>query len=148
MAGLRSQDAAAVRADRSPLSYLAWLTNTSLGLKVLAGSLLLLIWQLGVMALAPPFVAKPLNVIAVFPSVIIEQEFIDATVNTLTAVLQGLLIALVSGTVIGVAMGRVTVFDRLLNFYVNGFYTMPMIAVLPLPKRIKLCPFSSVSTTK
>ena len=69
--------------------------------------------------------------IAVFPSVIVDPEFIDATMNTLGAVLQGLMIALVAGTVVGIAMGRVQVFDRLLNFYVNGFYTMPMIAVPP-----------------
>ena len=29
-------------------------------------------------------------------------------------------------------MGRMKVFDRALNFYVNGLYTMPMIALLPL----------------
>lgn len=102
------------------------------GVKVMAGVLILVIWHLTVSALAPPFVAKPLGVIAAFPGVIIEKEFIDASLNTLFAVFQGLMIALVSGTVIGVAMGRVKLFDRLLNFYVNGFYTMPMIAVLPL----------------
>ena len=110
----------------------ARLTDPRLRIKVITGFLILLIWQLGVMAFAPSFVAKPLNVIAVFPTVIVEQEFIDASLNTLFAVFQGLLIALVSGTVIGIAMGRVKVFDRLLNFYVNGFYTMPMIAALPL----------------
>jgi len=29
-------------------------------------------------------------------------------------------------------MGRVKVIDRLLNVYINGFYTMPMVAILPL----------------
>ena len=108
------------------------LTDPRLRIKIVTGLLILLVWQLGVTAFAPSFVAKPLNVIEVFPSVIVEREFIDASRNTLFAVFQGLLIALLAGTVIGVAMGRVKVFDRLLNFYVNGFYTMPMIAVLPL----------------
>ena len=48
------------------------------------------------------------------------------------AVLQGLIIALIAGTIIGIAMGRVKFFDRLLNSYINGFYTMPMVAALPL----------------
>lgn len=109
-----------------------WLTDPRLGIKVLAGLLILVVWHVGVTAFAPPFVAKPLNVLAVFPSVIVEQEFVDASLNTLFAVFQGLLIALAAGTVVGIAMGRVKAFDRLLNFYVNGFYTMPMIAVLPL----------------
>ncbi len=108
------------------------LTDTGLGIKVLTGLMILVVWHVGVSAFAPPFVAKPLNVIAVFPTVIFEREFIDATFNTLGAVCQGLAIALVSGTVIGIAMGRVNVFDRFLNFYINGFYAMPMIAILPL----------------
>lgn len=108
------------------------LTDTGLGIKVLTGLFILIVWHIGVTAFAPPFVAKPLNVIAVFPTVIFERAFIDATFNTLGAVCQGLAIALVAGTVIGIAMGRVNVFDRFLNFYINGFYAMPMIAILPL----------------
>lgn len=101
-------------------------------IKVVTGFLILAIWQIAVEFLAPPFVAKPISVLAVFPRVIVEQEFIDASLNTLFAVLQGLLIALIAGTIVGIAMGRMKVFDRLLNVYVNGFYTMPMIAILPL----------------
>ncbi len=108
------------------------LTDTGLGIKVLTGLIILIVWHIGVTAFAPPFVAKPLNVIAVFPTVISDRAFIDATFNTLGAVCQGLAIALVAGTVIGIAMGRVNVFDRFLNFYINGFYAMPMIAILPL----------------
>ena len=61
-----------------------------------------------------------------------DPAFQAAAVSTLTAVFQGLAIALVAGTIVGVAMGRLKVFDRALNFYVNGFYTLPMIALLPL----------------
>lgn len=124
--------AAPIHAETPVGRMWASLTGSRFGIKLLTGLLILLIWQLGVGAFAPPFVAKPLNVIGVFPSVIVEREFVDASLSTLFAVFQGLLIALVSGTVIGIAMGRVKVFDRLLNFYVNGFYTMPMIAILPL----------------
>ena len=106
--------------------------NGRLAPTVLAGVVILTVWQVGVALFAPPFVAKPLNIIAVFPRVIVDPEFISATFSTLTAVLQGLTIALAAGTIVGVAMGRVKVIDRLFNFYINGFYTMPMIAVLPL----------------
>ncbi len=108
------------------------LVSGGLGVKILAGVLLLLLWHVVVSLFAPPFVAKPLTVLAVLPDVVVEREFLQASWNTLSAVIQGLLIALVAGTLVGVAMGRVKVFDRFLNFYVNGFYTMPMIAVLPL----------------
>ncbi len=106
--------------------------DAELRAKIIAGVLILLVWQVGVAAFAPRFVAKPLNIVIVFPNVITDPAFLEATGNTLGAVILGLFIALVSGTAIGVAMGRVKVFDRLLNIYVNGFYTTPMVAALPL----------------
>jgi ABC-type nitrate/sulfonate/bicarbonate transport system permease component len=48
------------------------------------------------------------------------------------AVLQGLAIAVVAGTAIGLAIGRVPVVDRFLQLYVSGFFAMPMVAILPL----------------
>ncbi len=134
MAGPRADGAvAAARAmDSGVARPWGWLVGSRLRVKIFAGLLILVFWHVTVSAFAPAFVAKPLNVIAVFPSVIVEREFIEASLDTLLAVFQGLMIALVSGTLVGVAMGRVKVFDRLLTFYVNGFYTMPMIAVLPL----------------
>jgi ABC-type nitrate/sulfonate/bicarbonate transport system permease component len=113
-------------------SALKAITGPSARAKIIAGICLLLAWQFSVMAFAPPFVAKPLGVAAAIPSVIIDPEFLTATSATLLAVLQGLLIALVAGTVVGIAMGRVTFLDRLLNQYINGFYTLPMVAALPL----------------
>jgi len=97
-----------------------------------AGALILVVWQVAVGAFAPRFVAKPLGIAAAFPSVITDTAFLAALASTLGAVLQGLLIALMTGVVVGIAMGRVKVIDRLLNFYINGFYAMPMVAVLPL----------------
>lgn len=100
--------------------------------KLTAGLLILIIWQVGVGLFAANFVAKPINVFMVFPKVLSDPLFQQAAWSTLTAVIQGLAIALVAGTVVGIAMGRMKVFDRLLNIYVNGLYTMPMIALLPL----------------
>jgi len=100
--------------------------------KIAAGVVILVAWQVGVAAFAPRFVAKPLDIALVFPDVITDPDFLAATWSTLSAVIQGLLISLVAGTVVGFAMGRVKFVYRLLNVYINGFYTMPMVAVLPL----------------
>ena len=43
----------------------------------------------------------------------------------------GLVIAIVLGTAVGLAMGRIKLFDRLADVYVSGLYAMPMVAVLP-----------------
>lgn len=100
--------------------------------KIFAGLVILVVWQVSVAALAPRFVAKPLGIAAAFPAVITDRAFLAAVASTLGAVLQGLFIAVVTGVIVGIAMGRVKVFDRLLNLYVNGLYAMPMVAVLPL----------------
>src|SRR4029077_1709570 len=41
-------------------------------------------------------------------------------------------IALVFGTLIGLTMGRSVLVERSLRHYINGFYAMPMIIILPL----------------
>jgi len=58
--------------------------------------------------------------------------FLRATGNTLAAVAEGLAVALVFGTVIGLLMGRSPALEKAIRHYVNGFYAMPMIVVLPL----------------
>ena len=101
-------------------------------LRLAAGLVILLIWQGVVGALAPAYVAKPSGVIAAIPEVIVKPEFLDATAQTLVAVAEGLGIALALGTVIGLVMGRSIIVERSLRHYVNGFYAVPMIVVLPL----------------
>ncbi len=89
-------------------------------------------WEFIVRAFAPAYVAKPTTVILAIPRVIVDPAFLTATGQTLAAVAEGLAIALVFGTVIGLLMGRSPAVERVIRHYVNGFYAMPMIIVLPL----------------
>jgi len=89
-------------------------------------------WEFIVRAFAPAYVAKPTTVILAIPRVIVDPAFLTATGQTLAAVAEGLAIALVLGTVIGLLMGRSAAVERVIRHYVNGFYAMPMIVVLPL----------------
>ena len=57
-------------------------------------------------ALAPAYVAKPTTVVMAIPRVIDDPVFLKATGATLTAVAEGLAIALMFGTIIGLLMGR------------------------------------------
>jgi NitT/TauT family transport system permease protein len=100
--------------------------------RLLAGAAILLLWEGVVRAFAPAYVAKPSGILAVFPSVIASAPFLNATGVTLLAVAEGLIIAVVFGTLIGLAMGRSLVIERVLRHYINGFYAVPMIVVLPL----------------
>jgi NitT/TauT family transport system permease protein len=100
--------------------------------RLIAGALILLAWEVVVRAFAPAYVAKPTTVVLAIPRVLVDPAFLQATSATLTAVAEGLAIALISGTIIGLLMGRSQMFERAIRHYVNGFYAMPMIVVLPL----------------
>jgi ABC-type nitrate/sulfonate/bicarbonate transport system permease component len=100
--------------------------------RLIAGLTILLAWEIIVRAFAPTYVAKPTTVALAIPRVITDPTFLTATGQTLAAVAEGLAIALVAGTAIGLLMGRSSGFERAIRHYVNGFYAMPMIIVLPL----------------
>jgi NitT/TauT family transport system permease protein len=101
-------------------------------LRLVAGLAILLVWEIVVRGFAPAYVAKPTSVVAAIPKVIVDPIFLAATAQTLVAVAEGLAIALVLGTVIGLLMGRSLIADRALAVYINAFNAMPMVIVLPL----------------
>jgi ABC-type nitrate/sulfonate/bicarbonate transport system permease component len=101
-------------------------------LRMIAGLTILLTWELVVRGFAPAYVAKPSGIARAFPDVIVDPAFLAATGQTLLAVAEGLLIALAIGTVIGLVTGRSPLLERALRYYINGFYAVPMIVVLPL----------------
>ncbi len=100
--------------------------------RLVTGLVILLVWEIVVRMAAPAYVAKPSTVVMAFPHVIVDPAFLSATGDTLLAVAEGLIISLVAGTIIGLGMGRVPAVERALRHYVNSFYAMPMIVVLPL----------------
>lgn len=101
-------------------------------LRLAAGLLILAVWQVVVDVWAKSYVARPTGVIRVIPSVLTEQLFYSDIGNTLLAVIEGLAIATVLGTVVGLVVGRLPDARRVLGMYVNGIYAMPIIAVVPL----------------
>lgn len=115
--------AAAGNAPRKPSALLP---------RFIVGAIILIGWEAVVRLLAPSYVAKPSTVLMAIPGVLADPAFQAATGNTLAAVAEGLAVALVIGTVIGLLMGRSPAFESSFRHYVNGFYAMPMIVVLPL----------------
>jgi ABC-type nitrate/sulfonate/bicarbonate transport system permease component len=100
--------------------------------RLVVGLAILLIWEFVVRLFAPAYVAKPTTVVMAIPRVIVDPAFLTATGATLAAVAEGLAIAMLFGTVIGLLMGRSPICERAIRHYVNGFYAVPMIIVLPL----------------
>jgi ABC-type nitrate/sulfonate/bicarbonate transport system permease component len=100
--------------------------------RIAAGLVILALWESVVRAFAPDFVATPSGVIAAIPHVVTSASFLLAMGSTLWSVAEGLGIAVVLGTVIGLVMGRSQIGERMLRHYVNACNAMPMIVVLPL----------------
>ena len=100
--------------------------------RIAAGIVIVLVWETATWLWAPAFVARPSRIVTVFPTVIVDPKFWEAAGITLAAVLQGLAIAVVAGTLIGIAIGRLRLAERFLQVYVSGLFAMPMVAILPL----------------
>jgi ABC-type nitrate/sulfonate/bicarbonate transport system permease component len=111
-------------------------------LRVGTGIVLLLIWEVLVRWLAPAYVAKPSGVIKAIPRVVVRDEstpltalaggFWPSVEKTVVAVLIGLVIGVFFGVLVGLTMGRLRDADAALKIYVNAFFALPTIAVLPL----------------
>ena len=93
---------------------------------------ILAVWQFRAMAFAPAYIPRPSRTITQIPAVLSDQQFLSGTGSTLLAVIEGLLIAAVIGTATGLVMGRLRDVDRVLRLYVNSFYAMPIVALVPL----------------
>ena len=100
--------------------------------RLIAGSLILLLWEIVARRTAPDFVAKPSGIIVAIPSVLASKGFLEAAWITVAATAEGLVGALVLGTALGLLIGRSTIADKALRLWVNSFNAMPMIIALPL----------------
>ena len=123
---------AAAPATRTLAPETGSVLSRAVAARILTGLAILLAWEGVVRALAPAYVAKPSSVAAAIPKVLVSPPFIEAAAVTLAAVAQGLFVAIMLGTGVGLLMGRSVIADKLLRHYVNGFYAVPMIVILPL----------------
>jgi NitT/TauT family transport system permease protein len=100
--------------------------------RLAAGAAILAIWQFGAMAFAPDYIPRPSRTVAQIPAAFSDPQFRSGAASTVLAIVEGLIIAALIGTVLGLAMGRLRDVDRLLRLYVNSFYAMPIVALVPL----------------
>lgn len=101
-------------------------------LKAAAGAILLVLWEVIVRAFAPDYVARPTGIVRVFSGVVTDPQFLAAASATLSAVVGGLAVSLVAGTLVGLAMGRLAAVEHGLRYYVNSLFATPMVAIVPL----------------
>lgn len=108
-----------------------WLTRERLA-PIVTGLIILAVWQIGVSAALPDFVARPSGILLAIPSTIASEEFWLDVVRTLGSILEGVIIGSAAGIVIGVAMGRVREINWFLTPYIRALYALPLIALVPI----------------
>jgi ABC-type nitrate/sulfonate/bicarbonate transport system permease component len=107
-------------------------------IRVATGVLLVFLWEVLIRWLAPAFVARPTSIARALPHVLAGHvppatpPFWGSVEATVIAVFEGLAIGVVGGILVGLTMGRLRLADRLLRFYVNAFFAMPILAMVPL----------------
>jgi ABC-type nitrate/sulfonate/bicarbonate transport system permease component len=125
VSALSQQVAAASRPYLSPVVR-------RMGSRVVAGIMLLALWELLVVWLAPSYVARPSGVVRVIPSVLSSSLFWTDARLTVAAIFEGLAVGVVLGVAVGLTMGRLRDLDAILRFYVSAFFAMPLIALVPV----------------
>jgi len=98
----------------------------------LHGSVLLL-WEIACLTVISPLFLPPPSAIAVaFRDTLRSGELIRQLSQTLAVLSVGFGLAVVIGLALGILMGTVRAAARLLDPYVNAFYAMPTVALVPL----------------
>ncbi|WP_022887304.1 ABC transporter permease [Glaciibacter superstes] len=94
--------------------------------------LILLIWQIASAFDASGLVPTPSGILLAMPGVFTNPSFWIDTLDTSLAILEGLAIGVVFGTLIGLLTGRVRWLRGLTAPYVAGLYAVPLLALVPL----------------
>jgi NitT/TauT family transport system permease protein len=108
-----------------------WLTRERIA-PLVAGLIILAIWEFTVRRNLPDFVATPSGVVMAIPSTMSTAAFWMDVAASLGSIVQGVAIGSVAGILIGVAMGRVPELNWFLSVYIRALYALPLIALVPL----------------
>ena len=93
----------------------------------------LLVWELLSRFVVPPqFLPSPSAIVRAFVATTRSGELPRQLWQSASVLLAGFGLAIVSGMAVGTAMGMFQTLRRILDPYVNAFYAMPTVALIPL----------------
>jgi ABC-type nitrate/sulfonate/bicarbonate transport system permease component len=94
---------------------------------------LLILWEVACREFIPPyFLPPPSSIFQAFVVTLKSGELTTQLGQTASVLVTGFLLALVSGMLLGVAMGMSRTLTRLLDPYINAMNAMPTVALVPL----------------
>jgi NitT/TauT family transport system permease protein len=89
-------------------------------------------WELLARATNPLLFAAPSRVVTAFGDLINSGRLGPALTTTLSTLVVGFLVSVVSGISLGVLLGRSRTWGRLIEPYVNAIYATPRVVIIPL----------------
>jgi NitT/TauT family transport system permease protein len=110
-----------------------WSRFVSIAAQLAFHGTLLAIWEIACRTVINPLFLPPPSAIAVaFWETIQSGELLRQLSQTLLVLATGFGLAVVSGMALGITMGTVRFVGKLFDPYVNAFYAMPTVALVPL----------------
>lgn len=113
-------------------SWFALRKNRETVLKIAIFAVLLLLWEIVARGANPLLVATPSDVAIAAWDMTRSGEMVSATLDSLSSLVVGFVIAAVAGVVIGFMMGTNRTVDVILDPYINALYAMPLVALIPI----------------
>ena len=120
------------RAERVAIARRRRATLHDLIIRLVSLAIFLGIWQLGAMNVDPVLFTTPWKVAAAAVDMIGSGELWSALWPSLMVLLMGLTLAIVFGTLLGLALARFRVLDVGLTVYITFLYSIPSVALVPL----------------
>jgi sulfonate transport system permease protein len=120
----RAERVAAERRRRTALQ--------NFGIRLVSLAIFLGIWQVGAMNVDPVLFTSPAKVAVAAADMIRSGELWDGLWPSLLVLVMGLTLAIIFGTLLGLALARFRVLDVGLTVYITFLYSIPSVALVPL----------------
>ena len=130
--GLRPEADGLIYGLTPPRSDAGFLVRHPSIIRVASVLAVLVAWELYGRALNPVFLSYPIAIAGAFVELLRSGELLQATLQTLRALVMGFGIALVIGIAIGFLMGRSRLVSLTLDPFVTALYNTPSVALIPL----------------
>jgi NitT/TauT family transport system permease protein len=102
------------------------------GIRLVSLAIFLGLWQIGAMNVDPVLFTTPWKVAVAAVDMIASGELWSALWPSLMVLVMGLTLAIIFGTLLGLALARFPVLDVGLTVYITFLYSIPSVALVPL----------------
>jgi sulfonate transport system permease protein len=120
------------RAERVAIAHRRRAGLQNFGIRLVSLAIFLGIWQIGAMNVDPVLFTSPWKVAVAAVGMISSGELWAGLWPSLVVLLIGLTLAIIFGTLLGLALARFHILDVGLTVYITFLYSIPSVALVPL----------------